>query len=130
MIGIVVATAELEVENVDGVNLLDDAVVLADTYLVDNRRGGAEQDALEEVALLGQLHRGLGLHVDTVGFVLKAVFVILTLKDFCYSHRVAEEHGNQSLKHLLVCLIAKDALDGPVETDVSTILCHGCKDKN
>ena len=36
VVGIVIATAEVEVQDVDGVDLLDDAVVLADADLVGN----------------------------------------------------------------------------------------------
>ena len=51
MIGIVVAFAEVEVEDVDGVHLLDDVVFLAYLYLVVDGSSRSEKDAPEEVCL-------------------------------------------------------------------------------
>ena len=138
MIGIVITTAELKIEDVNGVYLLDDTVVLADTYLVDDGRRRTEEDTLKEVTLLGQLNLHndvlasgcLCLHIDTVGFVLKAVFVVLALKDLSNGHCLAKKHSYQSFKHFLVRLVAKDALDGPIETYISAVLCHGGKVKH
>ena len=135
MVGVVVAAAELEVEDVDGVDLLDDAVVFADANLVVDGRGGAEEYALEEVALLGELHlnddilagSGLGLYIHAVALVLKTLLVALTLQYLSDGHRLAQEYGNQALKYLLVRLVAEYALDGPVETYVSAFLCHAAK---
>ena len=97
MIGIVIATAEVEVEDIDGINLFDDTVVLADTYLVSDSRGRSEQDALEEVALLRQLHlhddvltiHGLGLHVHAVALILTPVLIVLTFQYLGDRNRLA-----------------------------------------
>ena len=89
VVGIILAFAEVEVEDVDGVNLADDAVVLTHADLVNHAARRAEEDALEEVALLRQLYlhedvlsaRGFGLDIHAVGFVLAAVLVALALDD-------------------------------------------------
>ena len=132
MESIVVAGAEVEVEDIDGIDFFYDMVVLADAYLVVDGRDRAEDDALEEVALLRQLHLhndylallGLGLHVHAVALVLETVFVVLALQNFGDGHRLFDEHLYESLKHLLVRLVAKDALDGPVETYIFAVFCH------
>ena len=132
MVGVVIATAEVEVEDIDGIDFLDDTVVLADAYLVGDGRGRSEQDALEEVALLRQLHlhddvltpHGLGLHVHAVSLVLTPVLIVLTLQYLGNRNRLTQEYGNQPLKHLLVRLVAKDALDGPVKPYVLSLVCR------
>ena len=137
MEGIVVARAEIEIEDIDGVDLLDDPVVLAYAYLPVDGRGRAEDDALEEVALLRQLNLhddvlallGLGLHVHAIALVLETVLTVLTLQNLGDGHRLLDKHLYKSLKHLLVRYVAKDALDGPVEAYIFAFLCHRRLDK-
>lgn len=107
--------------------------------------------------LLGELHlyddvlalRGIRLHVHAIPLILETLLIILALEYLCNDHWIFQEHGNQSLQHLLdfvelsrdsaiykqawlalaapslVCLVAEDALDDPVESYVTALLCHG-----
>ena len=135
MIGIVVTIAEVEVEDVNGINLLDNTIVLAYAYLVSDTLSRPEEDALEEIALLGQLHlhndilafRGFGLHIYTVGLVLASILIPFALQYLSDGQRLTQKHGDKPLKHFLICLVAKDTLDGPIETYISAILCHAAK---
>ena len=146
MVGVVIAATEVEVEYVDRVYLPDDTIVLSDANLVGDVLCRSEEDAMEEVALLGQLYfhndilafAGLGLHIHAVHLVLAGILVSLALQNLSDGHRLIEEHLNESLKHFLVRLVAKNTLDGPVETYIFTLLCHGqqiistiwvCKDR-
>ena len=56
MVDIVVAAAEVEVEHVDGVDLLDLVVVLPYLQLFDDGLGRAKENALHEMLLAGQLY--------------------------------------------------------------------------
>ena len=56
--------------------------------------------------------------------VLARVGVGLAFQYFVDNDWLAQEHGDETLEHLLVGLVAQDALDGPVEANVSAVFCH------
>ena len=96
----VAATAQVEVEYVDGVHLLDLIVIIAYLQLFDDCLRGTEEYALHEVALSRQLHLDEyyftalceGFHVHTICLVFLGVAVAFTFQDVRDSYFLAQKH--------------------------------------
>ena len=91
VIEVVVADAEVEIEDVDGEDLLDVLVIVPDGDVFCDGLGSAVKDALEEVEVVGLLYLDeydlteavLGLDVDAVELVVFEALVAFALEEFC-----------------------------------------------
>ena len=125
VVEVVVAHAEVEVEDVDGEDLLDVLVVLAGGDVLGDGLGGGVEDTFEEVEVIGLLDLDeddlaeavLGLDVDAVELVLFVLLVALAFEEFGDGDVLAEDGGDEPLEDGEVGLVAEDVLGGPVETD-------------
>ena len=132
VIDIVIATAQVEIEDIDRVDLLDVFVVATQFHLLNNGFRRAKKDALHEMSLTGQLHLydnvftlvGLGLHIYTVQLVFFRILIALAFQHLGDSDGFADEHSHQSLQHFGIRLVSKDALDSPVESDIVSVVVH------
>lgn len=125
VVEVVVADAEVEIEDVDGEDLLDVLVVKARGNMLGDGLGGAVEDAFEEVEVVGLLYFDeddlaegvLGLDIDAVELVVLVAFVALAFEYFGDGDVLVEDGGDESLQDGEVGLVAEDVLGGPVETD-------------
>ena len=60
-----------------------------------------------------------GLDIHPVELVTLRELVALALQQFHDGDGLTQEHGEETLQHAEVGLLAQQALDGPVETDIS-----------
>ena len=79
--------------------------------------GHAVEDTLQVIQLPRVLFAGLDIH--SVELVTLRELVALALQQFHDGDRFAKEYGEETLQHAEVGLLAQQALDGPVETDIS-----------
>ena len=132
MIDEVLALPQVEIDDVDRVHLLDVIVVLATVNILRHQFGGTEQNALEVGILRLALHLDeqqlagcvLGQDIHTVAFAVLAVLVAFALQQTVNLDVVIQQCGEKALQHSEVGLVAQQALQCPVETDVCTFLVH------
>ena len=132
VIQIVIALTEVKIKNIDGIDLLDLVILVANLYMLGNGFRHTIQHALQVVELARQLHLhddnlsllGLGLDVHTVKLVGGILLVALALKNLEDFYRHANKNGYQSLQHRKIGLIAQHALHRPVKPDIFIVFRH------
>ena len=60
-----------------------------------------------------------GFDIYTIKFIFSCLLVAFTLQDINNLDRFIQKHSQEALKHSKVSLLAKQALDCPVKSDVS-----------
>ena len=132
MIHDVRAIAEIEVDDVDAVNLAHVLVAFAPVDVFGDEFGGAEEHPLEIGKLRLVLHFDeeelprfvFSEHVHAVLLVVDALLVALALQQLLDFDGLAEQRGDESLKHAIVGLVAQEALHGPVKSDILSLYFH------
>jgi hypothetical protein len=125
VVEVVVAEAEVEVEDVDGEDLLDVLVVVADGDVLSDGLGGAVEDSFEEVEVVGLLDLDeddvaeavLGLDIDAVELVVFVALVALAFEEFGDGDVFVEDSGDEPWRMVKSALSRKMFFGGPVETD-------------
>ena len=132
VIQIVGTLPQIEIDNADGIHLLDVAVGAPQLDVLRNGFRRSVKNPLQIVQLARQLNLYdkylaavvLRLDVHTVVLVVDGVLVSLALQEFHYVHRLAEQHRDEPFKHTKIGLVAKHPLHGPVESYVFVISVH------
>ena len=134
VVEVVLALTEVEVEDADGVDLLDVVVALPASDVLGDGLGDAVEDAFEVVALAVVLDFDeddlvlavAGLDVDAVGLVVLVVAVAFAFEDFEDADGFVQQDGEEAFEDGEIGLLAQEAFDGPVEADVAVgFLGHG-----
>lgn len=134
VVEVVLALTEVEVEDADGVDLLDVVVALPASDMLGDGLGDAVEDAFEVVSFAVVLDFDeddlvlavAGLDVDAVGLVVLVDAVAFAFEDFEDSDGLAQQDGEEAFEDGEVGLLVQEALDGPVEADVAVgFLGHG-----
>lgn len=129
MIDIIRSLAKVEVDNVDGVDLLHILVVITTVDILRDELRRAEEDVLEIGILRLALHLDeqqlavlvLRLNVHTVVLGIITVFVTLTLQQTVNLNLLVEQTGEKTLQHTEVGLVAQQPLQCPVKADVCLV---------
>ena len=132
VIEVVAALAQIEVDNADGVHLLDLLERAAQLDVLRDGLGRAVENALQIVELARQLYLDdeylatvvLGFDVYTVELVVGSVLIALALQQLHNVDGLAQQDGHQTLKHAEVGLVAKHAFHGPVESYIFVVCVH------
>ena len=136
VVEVVLAIAEVVVEDVYGEDLLDVLVVLSDFDVLCDGLGGAVNDALEEVEVFGELDLDdddlaeavEGFDIDAVGFVVFVLSVALAFEELCDLDGFTDDGGDEAFEDFEVGFVAEHVFGCPVETDdivVFVRLFHG-----
>ena len=127
VVEVFLALTEVEVEDADGVDLLDVVVALLASDVLGDGLGDAVEDAFEVVALAVVLDFDeddlvlavAGLDVDAVGLVVLVVAVAFAFEDFEDADGFVQQDGEEAFEDGEIGLLAQEAFDGPVEADVA-----------
>ena len=137
VIKVVLALAQVEVEDTDGIHLLYFHVAFAKRDMLGNGFSHAVEYTFQVVNLTRVLNLDddylalavAGFDVNTVELVVYSFLVRFALKYLIYGHFLAEEYGEEAFQHAEVGFLTEQSLDRPVKTDVfifqfaHTILC-------
>ena len=131
VVEIVGTLAQVEVEDADGIDLLHLVVLVAQLDVFGDRLRYAIEDALQVVEFPRKLYLhdddvSLGilcLHIDAVEFVVEGILISFALKYFFDVDFLIQKHGDKSLQHAEVRLVAEHTLGCPVEAYI-LVLCH------
>ena len=125
---------QVEIDDVDGVHFLDVVVILTALDMLGHQPRRAKKHSLEVGKLVLALHLNQEQvaaivacqQVHAVLLALLAVAVALPLKDVGNPHRLAKQGGEEAFQHVKVGLVAQQAFQSPVETDICPLLFHCC----
>ena len=127
MVQIVAPHAQVEIQDADGIHFLDLAIRVAQVDVLRDGLGHAVEDTLQVIQLPRVLYLDdddlalavAGLDIHPVELVTLRELVALALQQFHDGDGLTQEHGEETFQHAEVGLLAQQALDGPVETDIS-----------
>jgi len=122
---IILALAQVEVNDIDRYHLLGVGVGLARVHAFVQYLGRVVGHAVEMVDLVGVLDLAddeflfgvLGQDVHPVELVVRGLAVVLTLQDFLDLGVIKEQLAQKALHYHEVSFVAEEFFDGPVETD-------------
>ena len=114
VVQVIVALADVEIENADGVHFLHLGVKFSQFNMLRDGLGNAEEDALQVVYLARVLHLDdddfilavACLDVHTVEFVIFTLLVALAFQYLDDADRLAQQHGEETFEHAEVGLVA------------------------
>ena len=132
VVQVIVALANVEIENADGVYLLHLGVKFSQLDMLRDGLGNAEEDALQIVYLARVLHLDdndfiltvARLDVHTVELIVFTLLVALAFQYLDNADRLAQQHGEEAFEHAEVGFVAQQALHRPVKTYISVFLYH------
>ena len=129
VIEIILPDTNVEIKDADGVNLFHPRVGVAQMDVLRNGFRHAIQYTLQIIELprvldLDDDNLALaiqGLDVHSIELVVGGQLVPLALQQLHDRDFLAQEYGEETLQHVEIRLLPEQALDGPVETDVSVL---------
>ena len=132
VIEVVAALAEVEVQDVDGIDFLHLVVLVAYLDVFGDGLGHSVEHALEVVELAGELNlyddyltlAVDGLDVYAVELGLACLLVALAFQQLAYDYLLAQKDGDETFEDGKVGLVAKHALHGPIEAYVLVLCLH------
>ena len=132
VIEIVASLAEVEIEDVDGIDLFHLVVFVAYLNMLGNRLGNTVEHALQVVQLSCELNLNdddfflavLCLDVYTVELGISCLLVALALQQFRDDNLLAQQYGDEPFQYCKVSLVAQHALHCPVKSHISVFCLH------
>ena len=114
VIQVVVSLSDIEVENADGVDFLHLIVRFTQRDMLSDSLGNAIKNPLQIIKFAGILYLDnddlvltvTGLDVHTVEFIFSGQLIAFTLQNFQNSDFLTQKHGEETFKHVEVCLLA------------------------
>ena len=113
VIQIVTSLSDVEVENADGVDFLHLIVRFTQRDMLGYSIGNAIKNSLQIIKLAGVLYLDddliltiACLDVHTVEFIFNRQLIAFTLQNFQNSGFLTQKHGEETFKHVEVCLLA------------------------
>ena len=114
VVQVIVALADVEIENADGVHFLHLGVKFSQLNMLRDGFGNAEEDALQIVYLTRVLHLDdddfvltvARFDVHAVEFVVFALLVALAFQYLDDADRLAQQHGEETFEHAEVGFVA------------------------
>ena len=133
VIEVVTALSEVEIEDVDGVDLLHLVVLVANLDVLGDGLGNSVEHTLQVVQLTSELNLNDDdfslavpcLDVHSVELGVARLLVALALQQLIDDNLFAEQHRDESFQHCKVGFVAQHALHSPVKSYVFIFYLHG-----
>ena len=130
MIQVIGTSPQVEIQDIDGIYLLNLIIFLAQDDMFRNGFRHSIQDAFQVIELACQLNLHdddfipavLCLDIHTVELIVGIILIALAFQEFNNMNTFIQENGHKTFKHPEISLLPKDALGGPVETNNPVIL--------
>ena len=129
VIDIVRSDADIEIKDADGVDFLDFLVAFTYGDMFGDSFGDAVEDAFQVMQFACVLYLDeddfafavQGFDVDAVELVIGAFLVAFAFEDFDDLDFFVQHHGQETVEHIEIGLLAQQTLDGPVEANIPVL---------